>query len=335
MDPLWRPTSGDDEEQLNAFLTRMFSANAGLVSSPMLRWKYWSPREDWPESRSFCMERDGCIIAHVGLWPVTVRTGTGTGTATDRGVHAMDWAADPHARGAGWSSIKNLTKTFDFVYGIGGEEITRAILPKLGFRTVAEALTWARPIRPWRQLLKHQSRDWRLPPRFARNLWWSRIPLRQVPDGWATVAATAEGFAIPADERDESFFQYLQQCPVASSLTFNIVNQGRVVGFFALSVVREQARVAGVWLETPSPEIWRIAFHLASDAALEHTSASELVARCSTVGSAMGARQAGMHLVKRTPVVLFRKDGSEVLPPLQFQMCDSDDLFIAGSRFVT
>jgi hypothetical protein len=42
-----------------------------------------------------------------------------------------------------------------------------------------------------------------------------------------------------------------------------------------------------------------------------------------------------MHLVKRTPVVLFRKDGSEVLPPLQFQMCDSDDLFIAGSRFVT
>ena len=167
MDPLWRPTSGEDEERLNAFLTRMFSANAGLVSSPMLRWKYWTPREDWPEARSFCMERDGSIIAHVGLWPVTVRTGTGT--TTDRGVHAMDWAADPHARGAGWSSIKNLTKTFDFVYGIGGEEITRAILPKLGFRTVAEALTWARPIRPWRQLLKHQSRDWRLPPRAASS----------------------------------------------------------------------------------------------------------------------------------------------------------------------
>ena len=175
---------------------------------------------------------------------------------------------------------------------------------------MAEALTWARPIRPWRQLLKHHSRDLRLPPRFARNLWWSRIPLGQVPEGWAAVAVTAEGFAILAGERDESFFRYLQQCPVASSLTFNIVNHGRVVGFFALSVVREQARVAGVWLETPSTEVWRIAYHLASDAALEHTGASELVARCSTEASAIGAKQAGMHLVKRIPVVLFRKDGS-------------------------
>jgi hypothetical protein len=75
MDPLWRPTNGDDEERLSEFLTRMFSANAGLVSSSMLRWKYWTPREDWPEPRSFWMERDGRVIAHVGLWPVTVRTG--------------------------------------------------------------------------------------------------------------------------------------------------------------------------------------------------------------------------------------------------------------------
>jgi hypothetical protein len=68
----------------------------------------------------------------------------------------MDWAADPDARGAGWSSIKNLTRAFDFVYGIGGEEITQAILPKLGFRTVSKAVTLARPIRPWRQMFQHQ-----------------------------------------------------------------------------------------------------------------------------------------------------------------------------------
>ena len=244
----------------------------------------------------------------------------------------MDWAADSHALSAGWSLIKHLTKSYDFVYGIGGEEITRAMLPKLGFRTVAEALTWARPIRPWRQILKHQSKDWRLPPRFVRNFYWSRIPPRQLPPGWGAVAASAEVPAILGAERDESFFRYLQQCPVATCLTFNIVNQGRVVGFFALSLAGEQARVAGVWLESPSPEIWRIAFHLAHDAALKHSRASELVARCSTEASAIGARQAGMRLLKRTPVVLFRQDGSERLPSLQFQMCDSDDLFIRGRQ---
>jgi hypothetical protein len=325
---LIRPTSANDEGRLIEFLTRVFPVEAGLVSSAMLRWKYWTPREDWPEPRSFWMERDGRIVAHAGLWPVTVRTGT----KSERGVHFMDWAADPHALGAGWSLIKDLTKNYDFVYGIGGETMTRDILPKLGFRPVAQALTWARPIRPWRQMLRHQSRDWKLPPRFVRNFWWSRIPPRQVPGAWAFVpgSASAGVLAVLTAERDESFFKYLQQCPVATYLTFNIVNEGRVVGFFALLVIGEQARVAGVWLEGPSPETWRIAFHLAQEAALQHTGTSEIVARSITEASVIGAQQAGMRLRERTPLVLFRKDGSELLPPLQFHLCDSDALFMTN-----
>jgi hypothetical protein len=324
-----RHTALADEERLTEFLTRVFAANTGLVNSAMLKWKYWTVREDCPEPRSLVMERDGRIVAHVGLWPVRVRTGA----AIERGVHAMDWAADPHALGAGWSLLMSLTKSYDFAYGIGGEEITRSILPKLGFRTVAETLTWARPIRTWRQMLKHQSKDLRLPLRFVRNIWWSMNPPRRVPRGWAAVEPAAVGtggLAVLAGERDPSFFRYLQQCPVAPCLTFNVVHEDRIVGFFALLVVGEQARVAGVWLENPSPENWRIAFNLAQDAALKHTAASEIIARCTTEACAVGAKQAGMHLRGRTPVVLFRKDGTELLPSLQFQMCDSDALFIGG-----
>lgn len=352
---LCRHTTIADEERLTEFLTRVFAANAGLVSSAMLKWKYWIPRTDCPEPRSFVLERDGRILAHVGLWPVSVRTET----RTEHGLHAMDWAADPHALGAGWSLFMSLTKSHDFVYGIGGEEITRSILPKLGFRTVAETLTWARPIRPLRQLRRHQSKDSRLPLRFVRNIWWSRVPPRLVPPGWAAVehdlvgpcgagsggAGTgaaghgAAGYGVDAGaglgafvaERDESFFRYLQKCPVAPCLTFDVVNQGRTVGFFALSVVGEQARIAGIWLERSSPEVWRIAFQLAQDAALKHTDTSEVIARCGMEASAIGAEQAGMRLRARTPVVLFRKDGdAQLLPPLQFQLCDSDALFITG-----
>jgi hypothetical protein len=242
----------------------------------------------------------------------------------------MDWAADPHALLAGSTLLMSVAKSCDFAFGMGGERITRDILPKLGFRPVAEALTWARPIRPWRQMLRHQNKDWKLLPRFVRNFWWSRIPSRRVTRGWAADAATAAGFAIPAAERNESFFRYLQQCPVATCPTFNIVNEGRIVGFFALLVIGEQARVAGVWLESPSPETWRIAFHLAHEAALQHTGASEIVARGTTEASVIGAQQAGMRLREGTPVLLFRKDGSKVLPPLQFHLCDSDALFITG-----
>ena len=235
------------------------------------------------------MERDGRTIAHVGLWPVKVRTDA----KSERGVHAMDWAADPQARGAGVSLFMSLTKSYDFVYGMGGSEMTRSILPKLGFRTVAEALTWH----------AHSVRGGKCSSTRAR-IYASRCASREisvveetsktVPRGWAAVKPGA-GSARGLSERDESFFRYLQKCPVAPCLTFHIANEGRFVGFFALCVVGEQARVAGVWLENPSSDIWRIAFHLAQEAALRHTNTSELIARCTTGPSAIAAEQTGMR----------------------------------------
>jgi len=323
-----RPTTVADEAQLIEFMARMFPGNTSIVHPLMMRWKYWDPREDWPEPRSFVGERDGRFVGHIAIWPVTLRTGT----KSERGVHGMDWAAD--ALGVAPILIKYLTNSYDFVYGIGGEEQTRLILPKLGFRPAVEAQTWARPIRPWRQMLTHQSRDWKLAPRFVRNSWWSRIPPRRVLHGW-TYEPGAASAAVLADlgvERDPSFFQYLQQCPAATFLTFHIKNEGRVVGFFALLIVGEQARVAGVWLKTPSPESWHIAFQFARDAARQHTNASEIIARCTTEAANIGAKRAGMRLEGQMPVLLFRKDGSQVLPSLPFQLCDSDALFIKGEQ---
>jgi hypothetical protein len=86
--------------------------------------------------------------------------------------------------------------------------------------------------------------------------------------------------------------------------------------------------VAGVWLENPSPENWRTAFHLAQDAALKHADASEIVAQCATQAGAAAAGQAGMRLRARAPVFLFRKDCGAGPLPLQFQMCDNDAFFL-------
>jgi hypothetical protein len=330
MASVFRPTTVADEERIIEFLIGVFAADPGedFVSPSLLRWKYWDPRQDCSEPRSYVIEKDGRIVAHAGLWPVTVRTGS----KSERGVHMIDWASDPQAPGAGVSLLQRLTKSYDFVYAIGSSEMTRSILPKFGFRTVAEALTWARPIRPWRQMLQHQSRNLRLPLRLARNIWWSRTPPRVVERGWTAVASGeggSQGLAVLASERDESFFRYLQQCPVARGLTFHLLNEGRNAGFLALSIVREQTRVAGVWLEDPSPENWRTALHLAQDAALKHTNTSEIVARCATEASATAAGLAGMRMRARSPVFLFRKGCAEPLP-LQFHLSDNDEVFLRG-----
>jgi hypothetical protein len=301
--------------------------DAPFLDPALLRWKYWEPRGDCPDPRSLVLERNGAIVAHAGLWPVTVRNGM----TSERGIHMIDWASDPATPGAGVGVLQRLIKEYDFVYSIGGSDMTQTILPKFGFRRVGDTLSWARPIRPWRQMVQHQTKDFRIPLRLARNLWWSKWPVPAMERGWMIRAASGdggEGLAALGRERCGAFFRYLKQCPGARCLTFTIENDSRKEGFLAMSIVREQARIAGVWLEEPSPSNWRLAFHLAQELARKTTDTSELIASCVTEESAAGAELAGMRLRARTPVYLFRKSWVEGTLPLGFQVCDNDSVFL-------
>jgi Acetyltransferase (GNAT) domain len=331
MASVFRPSTPEDEPRIIEFLTRVFSLSRDepFVNPALLRWKYWAPRTDCPDPRSLVIERDGRIVAHAGLWPVTVKTGA----ARERGVEMIDWASDPQAPGSGVSLLQRFTKSYDFVFSVGGTEGTQTVLPKFGFQVVGDALTWARPLRPFRQILQHQHKDLRLPMRLARNLWWSKTPSRMVEQGWTAVDAGAQAstkeFISVARERDEGFFEYLQQCPAARFLNFYIERSGRREGFFALSIVGEQTRLAGLWLENPSPENWRAAFQLVQSAAWK-SGTSELVARCLDEARSTGAQQAGLRLRGQTPVFLFRKSTGPL--PIQFQLCDDDACFLSGRR---
>jgi len=332
MKSILRPSTIADEAQLIQFLTRAFGAgpDSPFVNPLLLRWKYWDPRPGWRDPRSWVIEKDGRIVAHAGLWPVEIRSGETTG----RGVQMIDWASDPHTPGAGVSLLQHLIRGHGFVYSIGGSSATRAILPRFGFHVCAEAVTFARPIRPWRQIIRHQSRNLRLPLRLARNLWWSRSPAAAPCAEWTvTAAATGEEIRpemIPVG-RDGNFVQYLGQCPTARLLSFRIVRKGQEAGYFALAAVGMQARLAGIALQDPAPDNWRIAFQLVQEAALRFSSAAEVVVRTASAVAAQAAAGAGMRMRQRTPVFLFRK-GDEAVPPLDFQMWDDDSVFLRGIK---
>jgi hypothetical protein len=327
MSSILRPSTIDDEGHLIEFLARAFSVapDEPFLDARLMRWKYWETRSDWPGPRSFVMERDGKIVAHAGIWPVIVQADA----KIETGVHMIDWAADPGSPGAGMALLQRLTRNHDFVYSIGGSAMTESVLPKFGFRTAAEAVTWARPIRPFRQILHHQSRDVRLAARLMRNIWWSRMPSRVVEAG--TSAAETIAGAGETGERGELFFQYLGHCPATRTFSFDILDAGLKTGFIGLAIAGEQARVALIRLNDPSPENWRRAFCLAHAAALKHTGASELVARGATEAGAAGAELAGMRVRAKTPVFLFRKkEGGAADLRLQFQLCDNDAVFMRG-----
>jgi hypothetical protein len=337
MSSVVRPSTPRDEAQIIELLSRAFSVDPGahFLEPALVRWKYWEPRADCPESRSLVVEKEGRIVAHVGLWPVTL----GTGERSERGVHMIDWASEAQAPGSGLSLLQRLTKSYDFIYCVGGTQMTQSILPRFGFRTVAEAVTWGRPLRPLRQMLRHQKSYFRSPGRFARKAWWSLSPPRAAGPGWAAVPSPSGGIddrvdsAVPACERGEAFFAYLRHCPAIRCLTFHLMREGRKTGWLALAVGRVQTRVAGIWLENPSPANWRTAFLLAQRAAVRYTDTFEIIARCSTEASAAGAEQAGMRMGRRAPVFLLRNCDREKSLLLECQLCD-DDAFFLGSQLV-
>lgn len=308
-----------------------------------MAWKFWEPRGDWTEPRSFVGELDGRIVAHVGIWPVTYRHGG----AEIRGVHMLDWVASADSRGAGLMLVQKLMSTFDFVWGIGGSDITRKLLPSLGFAEVAQVWTAARPVRIVRQMLTHQSRNWKLAPRFLRNLAWAYTPLKAVGPRWTVTPMPPAGIprdlipTSPAESRfsprGPEFFEYLARCPVLRYQLYGLSDGQGLQGFFALGVVRGQARVGGVWLRHPSVEHWTAAFTQAVRTAAATAGACEIAVSGSVGPSSEAVVQAGFRLTGRVPGVLYSKKGNVTLPAdFQFQMVDDDEAYMdLGQNYLT
>lgn len=332
-----RPSSPHDLPSLQRLLCEVFKApsTAPFLSAELMTWKYWTPREDWPEPRSYVLEREGAIVAHVGVWPVTLQLGN----SVARGIQMIDWASNRASAGAGLTLVQRLAGTVDFMYSIGGSEATQKVLPAFGFKEYTQQWKAVRPLRPLRQMLTHQYRNWKLMPRLVRNWRWSRLGSAAASEQWTLEAIAPNGiveypevsrFADAGIPRPPSFFHYLQQCPAVNFHLYRASVNGRYESHFLLSEVRGQVRLAGVWLREPSRVRFAAVFGLAQRTAKDLEGAVELV----TMGSGEGlerdaARESGFTLLPGPKVyVLDRKGTLASLPKLGFQLADDDAAFI-------
>jgi hypothetical protein len=333
MKATFRATSPGDRLQISNLLAHAYDDHpaANLIDPDVMAWKYWEARGDWPGPRSYVLERDGHLIAHAGIWPVRFE-----GQTSLQGVHMVDWCAAKDSPGAGLALVQKFADMFDFIYSIGGSDKTRKVLPAFGFNEVTHAWTGARPLRPLRQMLTHQAVNWKLAPRLVRNWLWSSSPKSSNP-GWQTVAMqpsdTPSGL-IPVSQpcfnvRPPAFFEYLSRCPSIQYRLHGISNENGLQGYFALGILRGQARIGGVWLRQPCEEHWRAAYTLAQEAALCVKGAYEIVATGSMGPSGQAAVQAGLRIMRDMPVFLLNKKGRLRLPrDFQFQMSDDDAAFL-------
>lgn len=330
-----RPTSADDLCSLSHFLVRVFNLGPGatLVRPEVMAWKYWDRRDDWTEARSYVLERDGAIVAYAGLWPVTF----GVGGKAIRGAQMIDWASAKEAPGAGLALCQRLSARFDFIYSIGGSEMTRKVLPAFGFKEIGRQWKAAVPLRPVRQILSHQYRNWKLAPRLARNLFWSAQG-RSPSTNWKAVEISPnqihpESYSFDAGDavfspRPPAFFEYLLRCPVARFRLFAIFEEGDPKGHFAIVVIAGQARIARVWLRQPNQDAWAAAYFLARRTASEWKGANEIVVTGSGDTSRRAALDRGFRIMGENVVyMLDKKDTLHLSPDFQFQLSDDDEAF--------
>ena len=330
---VFRATSAADEARLIAFLARAFSMDpsAPFLDPALVRWKYWQPRGDFQAPRSWVIERGGRIAAHVGLWPAALEHSSGRLT----GIQMIDWASDPAAPGAGGAIVQRLVQKYDFIYSVGGSEMTRRVLPALGFRTIAEVWVGARPLHPFARGGHEHRNAVRSLGRLGRNAWWSLWPMSAAAPGWTASPATLDDNAEPARAwpnaaaipRSSAFFRYLQRCPAAAVRVFDLSAGGSRQGRVALSTAHGQVRIAGVWLEQPSVANLTAAYALAQRLARSAPSAAEITAMGSTPASEAAAVAAGFRVRGRRPVFLLEKKGLAVNLPSEFQIADDDACF--------
>jgi hypothetical protein len=334
----FRPTAPCDAAALSDFLGRMFQsrAEASFLTETHMGWKYWSARPDWSGSRSFTARQDGVIVAHAAAWPVRVRVPGHLAPA----VHLIDWAADPKYPGAGIWLLRQIGARVRLMIATGGSEMTRRVLPAIGFRPHAELSWFARPVRPLRQALTTAERNWRLPARLLRNTFWRLSPPLSVPRGWSAAPLAPEevpealwpqpspGTAVTA--RDAGFYRYLVDSPSARHALFGLEKHGDLAGYFCLAFAPHVARIADLWLPSTSVEDWCAGFRTAAALAAREKDVYEVSACASTALGKEGLVRAGFRLRAHSAVSVF--GDAKVLDgrTLHVQMLDSDAGFFSG-----
>jgi len=332
----FRPTDPSDADAISRLMQQIFgipSGHPGLRAAQM-DWKYWQRHPKWEGSRSFVMERDGELVAHGSVVPLSLAWQD----RRYRLFHMIDWAAKPDSPGAGRVLLRNAGKLCDGFFVAGGSDMTQKILPALGCRQSVSATMFALPVRPFVRL-RDDSRSAKSVARFGRNLLWKMRARSIMPPGWNVrrvpreQLATAE-FPTPHPRGAEAVFErtaediaYLMDCPVAPVECYVVEKNGVARGYFVLTVAIRQSRIAETWVDSREIGDWRALYLLAIREASARREIAEIVTVGSTPHESEALKQAGFQ--PRGEIALrFRLRDKSVPEIARYQMVDGDAAYL-------
>src|SRR5215469_13778851 len=338
------PTSPGEQDALIQFLISVFHArlDTPFLGAKLMHWKYFAPRADWNEPRSFVLKQGGQIAAHAGIFPITFLVST----REIRCIHMIDWAATGTVPGAGVLLQRKLAPLTDTFLTVGGSAQTREILPKLGFKQLSNLQLYARVIRPFAQARARKSEGWKGPLRLARNIVWTLAPLPAVPTGWFAARVTQFDDSPLAPLRTRTTVEstvcqhspatlnYMLCCPGARFSAFLLSKEKEPCGYFMLSWVNRQCRIADVSLNSTAFCDWQAAFALATRTAADDPETCEIQAASSLPFMSDAILPNGFRLRDSLPV--FLSDPHDLLsggPPLYLSLLDGEASYLSDPDY--
>src|SRR5690348_9665529 len=329
----------EDRDALAVFLNEVFKQPVGtfFIRPEVLDWKYFRPRSDWENPRSWIIKYEGRIVAHAGVWPLRIPSSVGIVDC----LHAIDWAAAPEFAGAGALLYRNLTHRVPVMLALGGTHHAQRVLPSLGFMPIGEADVYARSVRPWNQFRGTPSPSARAVARLVRRTvrslasrashrGWSATAVKAFSDADLKAVSGIPGSRVAFLEPSAAMLNFVLACPGGNCRGFTLSASGKRVGYFILSRPEGQVRVADLRIRSQEPQDWAAAYSVALDLAWEDRLCNEIMSFGSTelVREALianGFQRVASRLVRLVDRGKILKD----LPPLQLQSITTDAFFLS------
>jgi hypothetical protein len=298
--------------EVQVFLCSVFGVSKGyrMFQPDLLRWKCLAAHPFWEGSRGYVLRYKGQIASFGCVVPCRFITGSGTVSSCD----VIDWAASKTVPGAGIMLYRHIQGLAGTMINIGGTADARNVLPKIGFQERLERHTYARVLRPWRQFQTAPQKDWKSPLRLARDYTdlarKARIPgdtptVRRVnqfaglpPEALPEATATGQIVCAATPESLDYFLGY----PAAPVEAYVLEREQRPQGYFLLSRVATQCRIAGLWIRSADQNGWAAAYASATATAQADPNTTEITTAASGALQTDALNLAGYRHAQSEPV---------------------------------
>jgi hypothetical protein len=242
-----------------------------------------------------------------------------SGSDTVVRCNVIDWAASKAVPGAGIMLYRHIQGLVGTMINIGGTEDARQVLPRIGFQARAEIHHFARVLRPWRHFRVAGWKDWKSPLRLARDYRELGRPAQDAAHGLTArrvdnfCSPTAGTFPDPSVTqqiicaRTSASLNYFLACP-ATQMEAYLLERQTPAGYFLLSRVGRQCRIADLWIHSADPQEWAEAYAAAAAIARADPHITEVAVAASAPLQIGAIQKAGYRRTHSEPVFVSDPD---------------------------